>query len=267
MTADRPRDAYPLGGVPWENRARDGELAPHDLSQAIAIAFSAACYGLLVVLEAEAQSDGTDAGRPRRAAYAALAERLGMSRDTFRLTFQGQRWLRLPEMQAVLEESDLGLGDLFSAQLTLLLRSYSSVMQTDGFSRPEGGPPDLALMLESEEEIPMSYVVSMEGQVRDLVRTMAALQARAIARGRPAPGATDWVRVSSTLGYGFVLDAPASDSAVEQLQAMGSSVAELVREALRAAKGPQPTYVIRRSVDARLRRLQQQRGLPLVWRN
>lgn len=187
-----------------------------------------------------------------------------MTRDTFRLTFQGQRWLTLPEMQAVLEESDLGLGDLFTAKLAGLLRSHPTVTQTDGFDRPEGGPPDLALMLESEEEIPMSYVVSMEGQVRDLVRTMAGLQARAVVRGLPAPGSADWVRVSSTLGYGFVLDTPTSASAVEQLQAMELSVAELVREAFRAGKGPQPTYVIRRSVEARLRRLQQQRGLPLA---
>lgn len=133
-----PRDTYDLDGRSWDHQAEQGNLIPQDLADAIVIAFSAACSRLITGLEALIETTGNEHGQPRRAAYAELASRLGMTRDTFRLTFQGQRWLTLPEVQAVSRDQEL--GDLFIADLGVLLRSGSPLLQTDGFPRPEGGP-------------------------------------------------------------------------------------------------------------------------------
>jgi len=257
-----PREDYDLAGVPWEHRATRHELVPHNLSQAIAIAFSAACSGLLNGLAETATAEGRDLGRPRRAAYADLAGRLGMTRDPLRRTFSGQRWLRLPEMQSVLEEADLGLGDLFAAELDSLLRSYPQVMQSDAFLRPEVVPPSVTPMLGGEEDIPMSYVVALEQRVRENVRVLALLQEAARRRSRAWPGWTDWAQVSVLLGYGPTPDVVQTDTAAEQLEALGLTVAQLVREALLASDKPLPSNAVGWAVEARVRFLQREHRLP-----
>lgn len=120
---------------------------------------------------------------------------------------------------------------------------------------------DLEAMLGSEEVIPLSYVVTLEGRVHETVRALAAIQDTARSRGTAVFGASNWVEVHNWLQLGPQLGHVGGSGVARQLKQLGLSVAQLVREVLIAAGKPKPTYFIRTEVEGKVHSLQDAHGL------
>ena len=247
----RPRDAFsvpitpdpegrkrPLQWDEWVVQVSDDDIVPEDFTQAIAVAFTKTCAQILAPVKGEIESStGLSDGQSARASYQVLARHLGMKRDTFRLTYQGARWLTLPDVRAVLNTEALSLGKTFLDHLAELLSADElGVLRQDGISRRERLVADVRSILRQKEVLSMKHIADLERQARDSARLLSELQSQA----------QDWAGAFSTY-WPHVTQAiedprPGWRShVVRQLRACGYTVADVVREVLADTDGPVDT--------------------------
>lgn len=238
-TPEGPRHAYDDGAEDWINRATDESPRPRDLSDAIAMAFTSACDRLLRSIYPKLH--GVEP-QPLRAAYDELREPLDMRRDTFRLTYQGARWLSLPELQAVLEEEKFGFRESFLNDLGRLLPLVLDRKQMDGFPLPTDWIGRSLSMLDGEEVISVSYVAGLEAQARDMIAGLALIQSRDMALRDKF--SADWDSLDRTVGWSRLDRKPPNPMLTQTLNGWGFSISDLVADAIRDAKSPMKHYQI-----------------------
>ena len=254
-TPEGPRHAYDDSAEEWIKRATEKNPKPRDLSEAIAMAFTSACDRLLRSIYPKLY--GAEP-QPLRAAYDTLRDPLDMRRDTFRLTYQGARWLSLPELQAVLEEEEQGLRRSFLNDLGRLLPLVLNRKQMDGFPPPTDWIGRSLAMLDGEEVISVAYVAGLEAQARDMIAALALVQSRNTSLDDTF--STDWDSVDRTVGWSQYDRTTTNPTLTETLNGWGISVAGLVAGTIRNAESPTKHYQVVSNVNAEVATIMRDQG-------
>lgn len=256
-----PREAHGLDWRSWVHQAVRGELEPEGLSDAIAIAFTAACDPVLTSMENDAR-DSNDT-QARRVAYRKLGRAVGMKPDTLRLTYQGGRWLTLPNLQKVFSENRLRLGEMFLHHLGQHLPYLlDGVLHTERISSPGPWRGRVLLMLEHEEDIPVSMVVALEEQTRDLVASLALLQ-RSKKRPRNA-FMWDWRALDRSLDGRDPESLAATRATRAALRDAGISITGLVADVINNSSQPIKTPAVTDGVQRRMVGLATSKGVASI---
>lgn len=248
----------PLEWYEWIQQVSDDEIVPRDMAEAVAFAFTKACAQILPLTEGAARSSpGLDGGQSARAAYWAVAKSIGMTRDTFRLTYQGSRWLTLPDVRSVLAAKASGLGVTFFDHLTDLLFDHGlALLRRDGKSRRPELVAEVRAMLAYEEVLSVRQVAELEKQARESVRLLADLQSQA--QDHVGAFSSYWPYVSQAI------EDPQlrwRSHVVRQLRACGYTVADVICEVLADTDGPVDTPRLAQLVHERAASVLGEHGL------
>lgn len=255
-----PHDAHRNAGYDeWTQSAKSGVLVPRDLADAIAIAFTAAMLEVVGEPELLALEAGEDAGGQLRLQYATIGASLGIGRETFRLTVQGARWIKLPELGAAL--SDPVLSRPLAGHLNAVLSKYPGLLDNDQ-EAGQGGEERVRSAILTEINSPtggtdaMNEVQTLEARVRADVTTLDRLQRATKRAGKSGRMAHDWSAIRHTLS---IPRSPATPShgMGGRVRATGlHTLTGAVRDVLLEADQPMRSYRIKRLLHEKVRRLQ-----------
>lgn len=252
--SDGPRDRHRLTGRDeWTTAVTQQKVEPLDLTDALAVAFTAALLDAMGDPETLSFNAGEDAGGHRRAAYEVLATELGMGRERLRLTLQGARWATLPEISAALASPRV--GPVLQRRLTEFLRA--GVLRKDRDSGRKAGSEQgsgegwvAAKPAAHRKEPDMDEIAQIESRVRADVVTLDRIIQAAAGRGRTAPTTTDWGAIRRTLDTARAPRniRPDDGMAARVRRAGVANLADLLRSHLRGGASVQ-TYVVRAAVQ------------------
>lgn len=266
-----PRDHHPSasdGAYSWASRVQSGEVTPNTVAEAIAFAFTRC---LADYFEAEhgrrAWTDESDGGH-LKVLYRHFAPRLGMGIERFRSTYQGARWLRLPELQAVLDDPELGVHCRWCLQH--YLEGPGGVLQQD--RKPERRVRSGQVGAHHERDRRPTTPSGGPGRMdpdADGLRRLASRVQHDLAQldrltehfrqlGHDVSDQPDWraLRVQAGVPRSVPSGAPPG-----RIRAVGAgSLADLVRDVLRPGK-PMRSYQIKLAVNRAVFERQDARGL------
>lgn len=247
-----PRERHQqTGRDEWTTAIETGRAEPFDLPDALAMAFTASVLEVMGDPESLAAAAGEDVGDHRRAAYEYLAREIGMKRETFRLTFQGARWVTLPEIATALDEAVLGpsLARNVEQFLSLLPRvlhkdQKSGPEQGSGGDRVRVGSPNKPETTGRSED-----VQTIEDRIRRDVTTLDRLIVRAARSGRSIRTSAEWGAVRRALDVPRqpAAHGPGVGMAGRTRSAGVTNLTELVRSYLRTGSRVR-TYAVRAAI-------------------
>lgn len=252
--SDGPRDRHRLTGRDeWTTAVAQQRVEPIDLTDALAVAFTAALLDAMGDPETLSFNAGEDSGGHRRAAYEVLATELGMGRERLRLTLQGARWVTLPEISDALASPRI--GPVLQRRLTESLQP--EVLRKDRDSGREAGSEQgsgegwvPAKPAAHRKEPDMDEIAQIESRIRADVVTLDRIIQAAARRGRTAPTTTDWAAIRRTLGTARApRNTRPGDGMAARVRSAGvANLADLLRSHLHGGKTVQ-TYAVRAAVQ------------------
>lgn len=268
---DGPRDRYPLAEAhSWVQRVQDGSVPGQHFSEAVACAFT-----LCVAehLDAEQTRQGwageTDGGHLKRQ-YRYFAGQLGMGVERFRLTYQGARWMTLPEVESVLKDPTVGAD--FARHLNRYLSEWDGVLRKDrkigrqvrsGQVRvhPSGHRhPSMITQLgrAGHMEPDPQELKRLASRVQSELAQLDQMTERRRQLGYDISDQPDWRVLRAQAGTPRRAEAFGPPGRIRALGA--GSLEDVIRDVLRAGK-PMLSYQIKLAVNRRVAALQDARGL------
>lgn len=227
MAARRnPHSAASTSAHPFATAGREGRLRPSDPLDAITIAFAAAVDEILHAREARLAKEQPNARQRTRTVTADLARSLGMSAQTLRETRDGDRWVTLSDVLAVLaRRSDV--GPVYERHLEPLLRPWPYLLHKDALGHPTPSLPRASDALEPPRDsvsgddhhsrLKEAQVLDLERTARDAITMLAEAQGRAALAGRALPSDVDWSAVHRALDPFGHQDEGEADTAVDYM--------------------------------------------------
>lgn len=268
---DGPRDRYPLAEAhSWVQRVQDGSVPGQHFSEAVACAFTL-CVAEHLDAERtrQAWAGETDGGHLKRR-YRFFAEQLGIGVERFRLTYQGARWMTLPEVELVLGDPTLGAD--FARHLNRYLSQWDRVLRKDRKTvrqvrsgqvggQPSGHrhpsmttPPGRSSHMEPDPQ----ELERLASRVQSELAQLDQMTERRRQLGYDISDQPDWRALRAQAGTPRRAEAFGPPG---RIRALGvGSLADVIRDVLRAGT-PMLSYQIKLAVNRRVAALQDARGL------